>query len=427
MKRYLCLFITLALLICSAAGAESLDLSAFTPEQLAALQQLINAELDAQAEPAGYDNTFDVLNAMADAGAPIKPDTLVDYTAETDLNGLLGTVGSYSSKTDFGCVGYASDYEGPVGGTIEYFPNEADAQTRYDYLQAIMAGTPMLADRVVYKCGNFVLRTDVTISIDVAAGVARALEDATGIQITDIFDPKGKISIDNLHGVAEPAATAAPVIEPAAPAAEAAPAESPVYNELKRGAKGTEAAKLQARLKALGFLNGLADGDFGPATEKAVKAFEAANGLAEDGVASVEDQAILFAAGVIKADGSIAKEYDPYEICPIELSNVDLKNSYGMYYASFRLKNISTQNVKAVSCTVRYFDAFGDRISDYGTSEQTVSIPDIAVGKSVSYSTRDDYSMFIQNAASASVAVTRVLMEDGTNIDYPDPVWFEGK
>ena len=48
---------------------------------------------------------------------------------------------------------------------------------------------------------------------------------------------------------------------------------------LKKGLKGAPVARLQAKLGLT------ADGDFGPATEKALKDYQAANGLAADGIA----------------------------------------------------------------------------------------------------------------------------------------------
>ena len=67
------------------------------------------------------------------------------------------------------------------------------------------------------------------------------------------------------------------------------PTEAPVTPtqtppSLQRGFKGSEAVRaVQKRLKELGYYNGSADGDFGPATEAAVKAFQKANGLKADG------------------------------------------------------------------------------------------------------------------------------------------------
>ena len=48
---------------------------------------------------------------------------------------------------------------------------------------------------------------------------------------------------------------------------------------LKRGLKGAPVKRLQAKLGIT------ADGDFGPGTERAVREFQEANGLAVDGIA----------------------------------------------------------------------------------------------------------------------------------------------
>ncbi|MBR5960568.1 MAG: peptidoglycan-binding protein [Clostridia bacterium] len=59
---------------------------------------------------------------------------------------------------------------------------------------------------------------------------------------------------------------------------------SPTPKSLQRGFTGSDAVRaVQKRLKELGYYKGSADGDFGPATEEAVKAFQKANGLTADG------------------------------------------------------------------------------------------------------------------------------------------------
>jgi len=52
---------------------------------------------------------------------------------------------------------------------------------------------------------------------------------------------------------------------------------------------------LQDRLYKLGWFNGVRDGDFGPATVSAVKVFQKAAGLKEDGIATVAVQELLYA------------------------------------------------------------------------------------------------------------------------------------
>ena len=53
---------------------------------------------------------------------------------------------------------------------------------------------------------------------------------------------------------------------------------------LKRGASGTAVRQLQAALKEAGHDPGPIDGQFGPATEAAVRAFQQEKGIAVDGV-----------------------------------------------------------------------------------------------------------------------------------------------
>ncbi|MGR9051258.1 MAG: peptidoglycan-binding protein [Gammaproteobacteria bacterium] len=66
---------------------------------------------------------------------------------------------------------------------------------------------------------------------------------------------------------------------------------------LKEGSTGADVEKLQEKLKTLGFNPGLVDGDFGPATEAALMAFQKSEGLLADGVAG---PATLGALGLIE-------------------------------------------------------------------------------------------------------------------------------
>ncbi len=70
---------------------------------------------------------------------------------------------------------------------------------------------------------------------------------------------------------------------------------------LKKGSTGDDVKKMQQRLKALGYLKGSADGDFGDATETAVKAFQAQNGLTVDGKAGSQTLAKLYSDNARKA------------------------------------------------------------------------------------------------------------------------------
>ena len=86
--------------------------------------------------------------------------------------------------------------------------------------------------------------------------------------------------------------TAEPVTP--APATRAPVTPTPTPPSLQLGFTGSNAVRaMQKRLKELGYYNGSADGDFGPETEKAVIAFQKANGLTADGKAGKQTLAKL--------------------------------------------------------------------------------------------------------------------------------------
>ncbi len=89
-------------------------------------------------------------------------------------------------------------------------------------------------------------------------------------------------------GTAVQGATAAPK-ETIQTVTRAPATPTPTPKSLQRGFTDSEEVRaLQKRLKALGWYSGSADGDFGPATEAAVKAFQKANGLTADGKAGAK-------------------------------------------------------------------------------------------------------------------------------------------
>lgn len=62
-------------------------------------------------------------------------------------------------------------------------------------------------------------------------------------------------------------------------------APSPTSSVLKLGSQGPAVRSLQQRLRDLGYLKGSADGDFGSATDAALKQFQTRNKLTSDGIA----------------------------------------------------------------------------------------------------------------------------------------------
>ena len=73
------------------------------------------------------------------------------------------------------------------------------------------------------------------------------------------------------------------------------------FTSLKNGSTGDDVRRMQNRLIELGYLSGRADGDFGDATEAAVRAFQARNGLTADGKAGTNTLNKLYSSSARKA------------------------------------------------------------------------------------------------------------------------------
>lgn len=71
----------------------------------------------------------------------------------------------------------------------------------------------------------------------------------------------------------------------------------PITTILRPGAKGNEVQRWQLFLIGRGLLKGAADGDFGPLTEKASKAFQKNNGLVADGIIGPQSYAVAMRLG----------------------------------------------------------------------------------------------------------------------------------
>jgi len=111
--------------------------------------------------------------------------------------------------------------------------------------------------------------------------------------------------------------------EPAATEAEA------TVETLSTGSKGDAVAQLQTRLTELGFDAGAADGIFGPATRRAVQAFQRRNGLEEDGVAGPITQGVLYSDDAL----GYPEEIEPTDVLAGPLPYlVNLENPVGEYF-----------------------------------------------------------------------------------------------
>ena len=95
-------------------------------------------------------------------------------------------------------------------------------------------------------------------------------------------------------GTSTPASAGAATSKPTA-------TPTPTSTVLKKGASGDAVKTLQRRLKQLGYYTGSVDGDFGDATEKAVRAFQDRNNLYVDGIAGTSTMNKLNSSNAVKA------------------------------------------------------------------------------------------------------------------------------
>lgn len=101
----------------------------------------------------------EIVNQFKDAGYPISK--IIVYTEENDVNELLGRPNQYISKINFADSRKDQvDIENnPVGGSIEVFNNNEDAEARKKHVEDIIKATGMF-NQYIYIENNVLLRID---------------------------------------------------------------------------------------------------------------------------------------------------------------------------------------------------------------------------------------------------------------------------
>lgn len=114
----------------------------------------------------------DYINKLKDAGLTIGE--VIDYTAETDPNELLGRPNQYTSKSNFADTNLEqSENDDPAGGSVEVFESKKDAENRKTYIDDIGKNSPMFAE-YSYINGSALLRLNKSLTPD----QAKKYEDA---------------------------------------------------------------------------------------------------------------------------------------------------------------------------------------------------------------------------------------------------------
>ena len=134
---------------------------------------------------------------------------------------------------------------------------------------------------------------------------------------------------------------------------------------MRKGAKGTEVAKLQNRLKELGFFTGIADGVYSDAVVSAVKDFQRKSGLTQDGVAGVTTQQALYSDFAV----SIATPAPTETPVPVAVSPTPIVMSSGAPSLQTLKTGSKGDLVKALQTKLKELGYYtGEIDGDFGSS-----------------------------------------------------------
>ncbi len=143
----------------------------------------------------------------------------------------------------------------------------------------------------------------------------RAFQRARGLAVDGVVGPKTWAALST--GGSQPAPTPPASTPPPATPGTSSSFDAPTAT-LRSGSKGAAVTELETLLKNRGFFPGTPDGTFDATTRDAVKAFQRAAGLGEDGVVGPRTWAKLRSNEVIKPlPPGRPGPYAPYEAFPI--------------------------------------------------------------------------------------------------------------
>ena len=146
----------------------------------------------------------------------------------------------------------------------------------------------------LFELGYYSGRIDGRFGEETTEAV-KALQRANGLTADGVVGSGTQKKLDS--GTAVPAESTQ-----ALPEETAAPAQGGTLSTLRKGSSGGEVLVLQQYLQSLGYLSASPDGQFGSATDRAVKLFQEANGLTADGVAGPGTLSILYSGEAVAYD-----------------------------------------------------------------------------------------------------------------------------
>ena len=170
-----------------------------------------------------------------------------------------------------GCHNSADETNNANQGSAGQFPTVQPAQPQVIFPDATEAALPPVETPDVLPTDNVEPTSDITYDDSGWIDLTGSTPQPLGSEVTPVPDYYN---------------TAGPILTTTSASSTPAPADapSPTPKSLQKGFTDSDAVReVQKRLKELGYYKGSADGDFGPATEKAVIAFQKDHGLTADG------------------------------------------------------------------------------------------------------------------------------------------------
>lgn len=129
------------------------------------------------------------------------------------------------------------------------------------------------------------------------------------------------------------------------------------YQPIEVGDTGDAVDAVKQRLAALGFLESASGKKFTKEHQSAIKRFQKANDLTQDGLCTPELQARLFSRNALNNKG---KKLNPTD--PLTFSNGSVKAlSNGGCNITVSVKNTSGQKIDAFDYTLRLYNTYGER------------------------------------------------------------------
>ncbi|MDA9293083.1 peptidoglycan-binding protein, partial [bacterium] len=204
-----------------------------------------------------------------------------------------GADGKFGPATRQAVVRFQTAQSLPATGEVDQVTSNALASSRSG---SSSSGETVLAQGARGDAVKDVQRRLAARGVYVAGGADGVYGAATVRAVTQFQRWNGLTPTGAVDGKTAAALGIGSSSSPSTPAPTAPPvvASSNPYVGLRQGASGARVKELQAALQNSGVVvRGGADGAFGPATTKAVKAFQAANGISQTGVLTEQGAEIL--------------------------------------------------------------------------------------------------------------------------------------